>query len=175
MNGLNLGFQPLCNRFLEKGNNDEFVNAMHLVQDKTTGLVGIKTPAHAEEMQTKYKWLSETEPTNHFKSVAKTIEKLSGLNGKSMIFHHFDTLFLKETCVFLAFPGFWQALPGKEIQFTPKSLFCYTFTIGFGRSAWRRNPGHGFVSFFSKLVTVLVAGSRCPAHLIGPRRCPAAT
>jgi SAM-dependent methyltransferase len=85
MNDLNLGLQPLCNRFLEKDSSDEFVHNMHLVQDRNTGLVGIKTPALAEEMQTKYKWLSETEPINHFKSVAKTIEKLSGLNGKSRI------------------------------------------------------------------------------------------
>ena len=84
------------------------------------------------------------------------------------------THILKVKCVFLAFPGFWQALPGKEMQFTPKFLFCYTFTIGFGRSAWRRNPGHGFVSFFLELVTVVVAGSRYPADHIGPRRCPGA-
>ena len=82
--------------------------------------------------------------------------------------------FLKEQCVFLAFPGFWQALPGKEIQFTPKSLFLQAFTIGLGRSAWRRNPGHGFVSFFLELVTEVVAGSRYPADHIGPRRCPGA-
>ena len=25
-------------------------------------------------MQTKYKWLSETEPVNHFKNIAKTIK-----------------------------------------------------------------------------------------------------
>ena len=82
--------------------------------------------------------------------------------------------FLKKMCVFIAFPGFRQVLPGKEIRFTPKSLFCYTFTIGFGRSAWWGNPWHGFVSSFSKLVTVLVARSRCPADLVGPRRCPGA-
>ena len=56
----------------------------------------------------------------------------------------------------------------------PETLVLQAFTIGFGRSAWRRNPGHGFVSFFLGLVTVVVAGSRYPADHIGPRRCPGA-
>ena len=55
MNDLNLGLQPLCNRFLEKDSSDEIVHNMHLVQDRNTGLVGIKTPAPAEKMQTKYR------------------------------------------------------------------------------------------------------------------------
>ena len=92
---------------------------------------------------------------------------------KSMEFHWSDTLFEKIMSHFMIFKVLRNSCEFQNVDGAEKAE-TQAFNIGFGMPAWRGNPGHGFVSFFLKLVAVVVAGSRYPADLIGPRRCPGA-
>ena len=74
---MNLGMQPVCNKFLKS--KDERENKYPLIMGlcKKCGLVQLINPFPAEELQPKYEWVTYTEPEEHLDNVADILAKLS--------------------------------------------------------------------------------------------------
>ena len=85
MENLDLGLQPLCNRFVKKNTKEDYHHNLSLTQEKDSGLVKITNPIPPNKMQARYKWLTETEPSVHFADVAKLLNQLPNISKESKI------------------------------------------------------------------------------------------
>lgn len=83
---LNLGMQPICNRFLANQDDEEFKFPLIIEQCSMCGVVQIAEPVKASELFSRYSWITYNEPENHLDDLAKTISKLPGVTKDSLIF-----------------------------------------------------------------------------------------
>lgn len=82
---LDLGRQPISNRFLSDAADVEALFPLTLVQCKTCGLVQIGQPIPAAELTPPYPWISYSEPEVHLDSLVDTLISLPGISCESLI------------------------------------------------------------------------------------------
>lgn len=82
---LNLGMQPLCNRFPKSSNEKEYLHPMILGQCGTCGLIQITKPVPSSELSPRYDWITYNEPEGHLDSLAEIVSKLPGLTQGAAI------------------------------------------------------------------------------------------
>lgn len=86
---LNLGMQPICNRFLDAPlgvlSGDEFLHPMVFGLCEACALVQIINPVPAEELVPLVDWITYNEPEAHLDRLAQIIRDLPGITSESTI------------------------------------------------------------------------------------------
>lgn len=82
---LDLGPQPVCNRFLKDAGQEEFRQNLTLAQCGACALVQLEEPMPVAEVVARYDWITYREPEGHLDGLAETIVKLPGLSKTSAI------------------------------------------------------------------------------------------
>lgn len=82
---LDLGMQPISNRFLDSPSAEEYSHPIVVGQCSACGLVQISRPVPAEELKPLYDWITYREPEGHLDTLADTISKLPGINRDAAI------------------------------------------------------------------------------------------
>lgn len=82
---LDLGKQPISNRFLKKANEKEYKYPMIVGQCHACGLIQLTTPFPSEELKPRYSWITYNEPEAHLNKLANAISKLPGISKNSVI------------------------------------------------------------------------------------------
>ena len=82
---LDLGPQPVCNRFLKGPQEKEFRADLALTQCPSCALVQLETPMPVAEVVARYDWIAYREPEGHLDSLAETIARLPGLTMESTV------------------------------------------------------------------------------------------
>lgn len=82
---LDLGQQPVSNRFLKNPQENEYLYPMKLNLCEATGLIQINDPVPAAELAPRYDWITYNEPEGHLDDLVENIIALSGLNNNAKI------------------------------------------------------------------------------------------
>ncbi|MBE9116858.1 methyltransferase domain-containing protein [Lusitaniella coriacea LEGE 07157] len=82
---LDLGEQPISNRFLPNPEAEETSYPIVVNQCNACGTVQINDPVPAEEVKPRYDWITYREPDAHLNSLADTLSQLSGLSKDAAI------------------------------------------------------------------------------------------
>ena len=83
---LDLGLQPISNRFLKRSSNQSVPHyPMKLMLQKDTGEIRLETPFPVEEVKPRYEWLTCYEPEDHLDDMVNKIIDLPNIN-KNTIF-----------------------------------------------------------------------------------------
>lgn len=82
---LDLGPQPICNRFLKHTDQEQYTHPMVLGQCGACGLIQIKDPVPACELLPPYEWITYNEPEGHLDTLADVITSLPELTKQSVI------------------------------------------------------------------------------------------
>lgn len=82
---LDLGLQPICNRFLAAPDAEEAVFPIRLGQCGACGLVQTIVPVPAAELKPRCDWITYNEPEGHLDRLADVIAALPGLAKDSVI------------------------------------------------------------------------------------------
>lgn len=77
---IDLGPQPVCNRFLETRDATEYRHALSFGQCRQCGTVGLLDPMPVQEIQPIHDWITYNEPEDHLDGL---VAKLVGLEGIS--------------------------------------------------------------------------------------------
>ena len=113
---LDLGPQPVCNRFLKSPQEKEFRAPLTLTQCPSCALVQLETPMPVAEVLARYDWISYREPEGHLDALAETIARLPGLTKGSTIgavTYKDDTLV--DRLDRLGFKNHWRLEPGEDL------------------------------------------------------------
>ena len=70
---LDLGLQPISNRYLKNPVDEEKLFPLKLGQCQKTGLIQLIDPVHPKELNPKYDWLTYNEPEGHLDEMVKRI------------------------------------------------------------------------------------------------------
>ncbi|MBC8182556.1 methyltransferase domain-containing protein [candidate division KSB1 bacterium] len=79
---LDLGPQPLCNRFKTDPNEHEFYHPLILGQCQNCGLIQLPNPVPPEEIIPRVEWLKYNEPEDHLDDLSEILCNLVGLPEK---------------------------------------------------------------------------------------------
>ena len=79
---LDLGPQPLCNRFKTDPNEHEFYHPLILGQCQNCGLIQLPNPVPPEEIIPRVEWLKYNEPEGHLDDLTEILCNLAGLPEK---------------------------------------------------------------------------------------------
>jgi len=79
---LDLGPQPLCNRFKTDPNEHEFYHPLILGQCQNCGLIQLPNPVPPEEIIPRVEWLNYNEPEGHLDDLAEILCNLEDLPEK---------------------------------------------------------------------------------------------
>lgn len=82
---IELGKQPVCNRFLQDVSEKEATFTLSFGQCQSCGLAQLTDRFPAEELVPKYEWVIYNEPEKHLDSLAMQMKKLPGLTNESKI------------------------------------------------------------------------------------------
>ncbi len=82
---LDLGLQPISNRFLKASDAEEYRAPLGISQCQNCGLIQITQPVPAKELRPSYDWITYNEPEPHLDRVAKVISVIPGLTPSSKI------------------------------------------------------------------------------------------
>lgn len=80
---LNLGQQPVSNRFLKAKEENEVTYSLRMNQCRDCGLLQINDPVPAEELRPRYDWLTYSEPEDHLDRLVEIIKDLPGITPVS--------------------------------------------------------------------------------------------
>jgi len=79
------GLQPICNRYLETQDKEEFKKQLILSQCQTCGTIQILDPFPIEEIVPKYNWIKYNEPEKHLDQLTKQICDITNINPCSKV------------------------------------------------------------------------------------------
>jgi cupin fold WbuC family metalloprotein len=82
---IDLGKQPVCNRFLQDASEEEQTFPLSFGQCQSCGLAQLSAKMPSKELIPKYDWITYAEPEEHLDSLATRIKTLPGLTAKSKI------------------------------------------------------------------------------------------
>ena len=71
---LDLGLQPIANRYLQNSADEEKLFSMKLGQCQKTGLIQLIDPVRYEELVPRYDWITYAEPEDHLDDMVKRIQ-----------------------------------------------------------------------------------------------------
>ncbi len=80
---LNLGMQPISNRFLSDPGEDEYEYPMVVGQCNSCGLFQILDPVPVKEVLPQYDWITYSEPEDHLDTLVEIITQLPGITVES--------------------------------------------------------------------------------------------
>lgn len=80
---LELGEQPICNRFLKNPEEKEYTHPMNLRQCNDCGTVQLLNSVPVEELLPRYDWIKYNEPEKHLDDLAEKIINLHDINKNS--------------------------------------------------------------------------------------------
>jgi len=80
---LNLGPQPLCNRFVTDKNEKEYLHPLVIGQCRKCGVIQLISPVPDEEIAPHFEWLIYNEPEGHLDDLADKICRLPGITSES--------------------------------------------------------------------------------------------
>lgn len=81
---LDVGEQPVSNRFVKEPSSIEYTHSMSLGQCTACGLLQIINPVPAIELVPSYDWITYNEPEGHLDVVSNIITNLPGINQDSL-------------------------------------------------------------------------------------------
>ena len=82
---LDLGMQPICNRFPVAPSDDEFLHPMRLGQCGDCGAIQLINPVPADELMPRVDWITYNEPEGHLDDLAEIIRNLPGITSESTV------------------------------------------------------------------------------------------
>lgn len=82
---LNLGPQPMCNRFLKYYTNFEYTHPMVFNLCHACGMIQLRDPAPYSEIQPRYEWLTYNEPERHLDHLSRIINCLPGISTEASV------------------------------------------------------------------------------------------
>ncbi|MFI5349312.1 MAG: class I SAM-dependent methyltransferase [Elusimicrobiota bacterium] len=80
---LDLGPQPLCNRYLAGKQADEYTHPLRLWQCPACGLVQLDEPAPAAELRSRFDWITYREVEGHLDDLADVLSRLPGITPQT--------------------------------------------------------------------------------------------
>jgi len=83
---LDLGPQPLCNRFKSDPNEHEFYHPLILGQCQNCSLIQLMNPVSAKEITPRVEWLKYNEPEEHLDSLSDILYQLDDLTDNPVAF-----------------------------------------------------------------------------------------
>ncbi len=113
---LDVGLQPLGNRFLPAPKGDEYLHPQALVQCPACGTVQLEDPPPAAELRPRFDWITYHEPEGHLDKVAETLLSLPGLGPGAVAAgtsYKDDTLLAR--LAGLGFRPAWRLEPGADL------------------------------------------------------------
>ena len=114
---LDLGKQPICNRFLKKADEKEYKHSMELGQCHTCGLIQLITPTPSEKLKPQYEWITYNEAEEHLDKLAKVIANLPGITKDSVISGlSFKDDSLLERLKNMGFHNLWRLSPKEDLS-----------------------------------------------------------
>ena len=82
---LDLGKQPISNRFLTPDSNETIPRyPLKVMLDNETGLVKLENPFPVEEVKPRYDWLTCFEPEDHLDNMVEKILNLPNISKNSV-------------------------------------------------------------------------------------------
>ena len=113
---IDLGPQPICNRFLTDAKAQQSLYPMVIGQCDACALVQISRPVPAREMLPRFDWITYNEPEPHLDALVERITRLPGVSKASRIcgvsFKDDSTLARFER---LGFVNTWRIDPGADL------------------------------------------------------------
>lgn len=86
VNGLlDLGMQPICNRFLTNPVDKEYTHRMIIGQCNSCGLIQAINPVPASELLPCYDWITYNEPEGHLDQMCEIVLSLPGITRESTV------------------------------------------------------------------------------------------
>jgi hypothetical protein len=82
---LDIGEQPISNRYLLAQDDDELQHSIVLGQCSTTGLLCLVDPVPSEELVPKYDWITYSEPEPHLDDLVNKLLQLPGVERTSTV------------------------------------------------------------------------------------------
>ena len=82
---LDLGPQPISNRYLAATNAEEALFPLVLAQCEACGLIRLSQAPPAEEVRPRHPWISYSEPESHLDELARVIAHLPGLTSAARV------------------------------------------------------------------------------------------
>lgn len=82
---LDLGEQPLCNRFLASAGGDEARFPFALGQCRSCGVVQLLTPVAAHELKPRFDWITYREPEGHLDDLVDVVCRLPGVATTAVV------------------------------------------------------------------------------------------
>lgn len=82
---LDLGPQPLTNRFLRAAAESEYRHPCRLGVCRSCGVVQLESPVPLDEMRPRFDWIAYNEPESHLDDVADVIARLPGITPASAV------------------------------------------------------------------------------------------
>lgn len=83
--GLDLGPQPISNRYLADPHAEESLFPLVLAQCEACGLIQLSAAAPADELRPRHAWISYSEPESHLDELARVITHLPGLTPAARV------------------------------------------------------------------------------------------
>lgn len=81
---LDLGTQPVSNRFLHSGSEQEYLFPLKLALCRDCGLIQLADLIPVEEIKPKFDWVTYNEPEDHLDSLVDKLAALPGVNRDSV-------------------------------------------------------------------------------------------
>ena len=82
---LDIGLQPISNRFLREQKGKEFLHPIIMGQCIVCGLVQLIDPVKSKELMPRFDWITFNEPEGHLDHLVSVIKKLPGITKESKI------------------------------------------------------------------------------------------
>ena len=82
---LDLGLQPISNRFLKKKYEKYPKFPFKVDISEKTGLISLNKPFPVHEIKPRYDWITCSEPEDHLDSLVETLIQLPDITKKSVI------------------------------------------------------------------------------------------
>jgi hypothetical protein len=120
---LDLGFQPLCNRFKSNPHDQDYYHPLVLAQCQNCSLIQLIDPVPASEIIPRVEWLRYNEPEGHLDDLADIVCSLENLPEKPVacgITYKDDSLLkrLKER----SFERVWRIEPEQDLGIIQKGV-----------------------------------------------------
>jgi hypothetical protein len=114
---LDLGRQPISNRFLASADAPEALFPLALIECGTCGLVQLEEPAPAMELISPYPWVTYNEPERHLDELAGIIRNLPGVTPDSKVWGlSFKDDTLLRRLERLGLSGTYRVAPGRDLD-----------------------------------------------------------
>ena len=131
-NKINIGFQPITNRFLYKSTKIPKSYSMNLIWNEQLDCMCLEKPFPLKELKPQFNWITCFEPEDHLDELTLCISKLKNINKKSVIgaFSFKDDTTLTRLNQ-LGFKNTWRINPQQDFKIKDDTYSIETFQSKF--------------------------------------------